>query len=86
MGNDSTPIQLTGTGTTTIGSAFLYLVNVNKVLTGTVTIKEGAATVGTIAASTIAGAYHLLPSGARYANLVITLSAADDVTAYFKKA
>lgn len=86
MGNDSNPIQITASGTTTIGSCFLYLININKVLTGTVTIKDGSAVLGTIAAATAAGAHHILPSGGRYSNLVVVLSAADDVTAYTKKA
>ena len=86
MGNDSYPVQLAGSATTTIGSAFLYSISINKTLTGTVIVKEGANTIGTLAIGTTAGDYHNLPNGGRYANLSFVLSAGDDVTAYFKKA
>lgn len=82
MGRDSYPKKLTGSGDTTLGSCLLYVICVNAPLTGTVAIKEGAAAVGTLATSTAAGSYHIVPNGGRFANLVITLSAADDVTVY----
>lgn len=86
MGNDSYPLKLTGSGTTTIGSAFLYAICINKALVGTLTINESASAVGAFAATTVPGSYHILPSGGRYANLTIVLSGADDVTVYLKKA
>jgi len=86
MGNDSNPKQLAGTATTTFGSVLLMGVTINKVLTGTVVIKEGTSTVGTIAASTAAGDYHNIPSGVRYSSLSIVLSAGDDVTAFTRVA
>lgn len=86
MGNDSNPTQATASGTTTIGSAFLMSISVNKTLAGTVVIKDGSATVGTMAIGVTAGDYHNLPNGGRYGNLLVTLSAADDVTIYWKRA
>lgn len=86
MGNDSYPLKLTGTGTTTIGSAFLFAICVNKTLTGTLTINEQGSAVGQMAIATATGQYHNLPSGGRYSLLTIVLSAGDDVTVYIKKA
>lgn len=86
MGNDSNPVQATQSGNTTIGSAFLMCISVNKVLAGTVVIKDGSTTVGTLAIGTVAADYHNLPNGGRYGNLVVTLSTSDDVTIYWKKA
>ena len=86
MGNDSNPLKLTGTGTTTIGSSFLYCININKTLTGTLTINESGTAIGQFAIGTATGSYHVLPSGARYANLTFVLSAGDDVTVYTKRA
>jgi hypothetical protein len=86
MGNDSYPVKLTGTADTTLGSCLLFGISINKATTGTVTPKEGSTALGQFAASTAAGMYWTVPNGARFANLVITLSAADDVTAFVKKA
>ena len=86
MGNDSYPILLTPSATTTLGSNFLYVVCVNKTLVGTMVINDGASSRGSFALGTTPGNYHLLPSGGRYGNLNIVLSAADDVTVYIKKA
>lgn len=86
MGNDSQPLKLTGSGTTTIGSSFLYCINVNKTLTGTLTVNESGTAVGQFAIATATGSYHIVPNGARYGNLTIVLSAGDDVTVFFKRA
>jgi hypothetical protein len=82
MGRDVYAVQCTGSATTTLKSCLLMGVTVNKVLTGTVAIKEQGTAVGTIAASTAAGDYHNVPGGTRYGALTIVLSAADDVTAF----
>lgn len=84
MGNDSSPVKLAGTATTTLGSRFLYAVCVNKTLTGTMTIGEGATVLANFAIGTVAGQYHNLPNGGRYQNLQFVLSAGDDVTVYVK--
>lgn len=86
MGRDSFPVQLTGTGTTTLGSRFLMAICVNKALTGTMVIKDGASTVGSFAIGTAVGTYHIVPNGARYQNMQVVLSAGDDVTAYVQLA
>lgn len=86
MGNDSNPIKLTGSGTTTLGSVFLYSISINKALTGTLTVNESGAAVGAFASTTPPGDYHNLPNGGRYGVLTMVLSAGDDVTVYVKKA
>ena len=52
MRNDSNPKQLTGSGTTTIGSCFLYALCVNKDLTGTMVVKDGTTTIASFAIGT----------------------------------
>lgn len=86
MGNDSVPIKLTGSATTTLGSVFLMGICVNKTLTGTLTVNETGTAVGAFAATTPPGNYHTLPNGGRYGVLTMVLSAGDDVTVYIKKA
>jgi hypothetical protein len=80
MGNDAGVKQLTASGTTTLGSVFLYNICVNKTLTGTITINEGANTVGILDIGTLAGNYHQHSFGTRYYSLSIVLSAADDAS------
>ena len=82
MGNETNPKQLTGSATTTIGSVRMMGIGVNKTLTGTMTVKEGANTVAVFAIGTTPGTYHAIPSGVRYSSLSIVLSAGDDVTAF----
>lgn len=86
MGNDSFPVKLAGTATTTFGSVFLMGICVNKTLVGTLTVNESGTAVGAFAATTPPGSYHILPNGGRYSILTIVLSGADDVTVYVKKA
>ena len=86
MGNDSYPLKLTASGTTTIGSAFLYAICVNKTLVGTLTVNETAVAVGQFAIGTAVGTYHIVPNGGRYGVLTLVLSGADDVTVYLRKA
>ena len=87
MENNAYPLQLTGTGTTTPGGltgTMLYGIAINKTLTGTLTVKEGSSAVGTFAATTAPGMYHLIPQGVRYYKLTLVLSAGDDVTAFVR--
>lgn len=86
MGNDSYPVKLTSSATSTLKSVFLYDVCINKTLTGTMTIQEGVTVLANFAVGTPVGNYHTLPNGGRYANLQFVLSAADDVTVYVKTA
>lgn len=84
MGNDSYPVKLAGTATTTLASCFLMSVSINKTLTGTLTINENGTAVGQFAIGTVPGDYHNLPNGGRYFKPTFVLSAGDDVTVYIK--
>lgn len=86
MGNDSNPIKLAGTATTTFGDAYLYCISVNKALVGTLTINQNGTAIGSFAIGTNPGSYHVVPNGARYYKLTMVLSAADDVTVYTRSA
>ncbi len=86
MGNDANPKALTGSGTTTLGSSFLYGIAVNKTLTGTLTINESGSAVGQLAIGTLPGMYHAHANGVRYAALTLVLTANDNVTAFNKVA
>lgn len=86
MGNEANVKKLTGSATTTFGSCLMYSISINTALAGTLIVKESGTAVGTFAIATPAGTYHLVPNGARYTNLTIALSAADDVTAFTKVA
>lgn len=86
MGNDANPKKLAGTATTSFGDAYLYCVNINKTLTGTLTINQLGTAVAAFAIGTVPGSYHVVPNGARYASLTMVLSAGDDVTAYTRSA
>jgi len=82
MGNDSNPKKIAASSTTTIGSVMVYAISVNKTLAGTVSVNEGTTNTGIFAATTPPGTYHVTPNGARYGNLIIGLSGADDVTLF----
>ncbi len=84
MGNDSYPVKLSGTATTTLNSCLLMGININKTLAGTLTINDSAVAKGQFAIGTLPGMYHALPNGTRYAALTLVLSAGDDVTAFIR--
>ena len=84
MGNDANVIKLTGSGTTTLGSVFVFNISINKTLTGTLTVNENGTAVGQFAVGTLPGNYHQVASGARYTKLTLVLSAGDDVTCFSK--
>ena len=84
MGNDANPKKLTGSGTTTLGQAFVYGISINKTLTGTLTINESGTAVGAFAIGTTPGMYMTHPGGVRYSILTAVLSAGDDVTIFTK--
>lgn len=86
MGNDSNPKKLTASATTTIGSVYLYGICVNKTLTGTMQVAEGATNIALFAIGTLPGTYHVSAFGVRYAGLAIGLSAADDVSVFTRTA
>lgn len=82
MGNDANVLKLTGSGTTTLNSAFLYGIAINKALAGTLTINENGTAVGQFAIGTTPGTYHQHANGVRYYKLTLVLSAGDDVTVF----
>ena len=93
MGNDSNPKKLTNSGgsgspwTTTFGSVLCYGININKTLTGTLTIQSGGASgtvIGIIAAGTIAGEYWYSNTGTEIQDLAIINSATEDVTVLYR--
>lgn len=82
-GNNYTYINTATTtviGGTAIRRVNLMAILVNKTLTGTVTVKAGATTIGVLAIGEKANAYWLTDNGVEIADLQIVTSAADDVT------
>ena len=84
MGNEANVIKLTGSGTTTLNSVYLFNICINKTLTGTLTVNENAVSVGQFAIGTVPGNYHQNTNGTRYSKLTLVLSAGDDVTVLSK--
>lgn len=82
MENESNPKKLTASGTTTIGSCTMYGLNINKTLTGTLTINEGGTAVAQFAIGTTPATHFVVNNGIRFSNLTFVLSAADDVTVF----
>lgn len=82
MGNDSYPLKLTVSATTTLGSVMVYAIGVNKTLSGTVTVDNDTARIASFVATTPVGTYHVVPNGTRYSNLKVGLSTTDDVTIF----
>lgn len=82
-GNNYT--YITGAATTVIGGSSLRRVNlngiaINKTLTGTLTIKSGATTIGVFAIGTSPAQYWGSTNGTEVADLQIVNSATEDVT------
>lgn len=76
-----TPAAITPNATNTIGQVRLGGIYINKAMTGTLVIRDGATVRGTIAAATVAGTYWTTEEGMGFANLVIVSNnAADDIT------
>lgn len=68
-----TPNGITSLGRTRLGAIF-----VNETLAGTLVIKDGATTVGTIAVGVVAGTYFDVDGGSMYSDLTITSNNAGD--------
>lgn len=62
----------------------LGAININKTLTGTVTIKLGSTTIGIIAAGTLAGEYWYSATGTEIESLTIVTSAVEDITVFYR--
>lgn len=77
---NKTITKCTGTGTTQKGQVVLNSININKTLTGTVTVQEGATALAQFAIATPPGQYLYDNNGSTFANLQVVLSAGDDVS------
>lgn len=62
----------------------LGAININKALTGTLVVKSGSTTIGTIAATTPAGEYWYSKNGTEIEDLKITNGSAEDVTVFYR--
>lgn len=77
----------TGATTTFAGESkrvILGSINVNKILTGTLVIKAGSTTIGTIAASAPIGEYWYADGGTEIEDLKITNASTEDVTVFYR--
>lgn len=79
------------TGTTTIrnGPGVLGFINVNKALTGTVTVTDGATTIAVLTNGTTAPLGSVMfggPDGGMSfgSNLIVALSATEDITVFYR--
>lgn len=78
----------TGATTTFAGNetnrVILAAININKILTGTLVIKSGATTIGTIAASAPIGEYWYSNTGTEIESLTIVNASTEDVTVFYR--
>ena len=88
MENQNTYKYIT-TGATTVFAGetkrvILGAINVNKILTGTLVIKAGSTTIGTIAAAAPIGEYWYSKNGVEIEDLQITNASTEDVTVFYR--
>ena len=62
----------------------LGAININKILTGTVTIKSGNTTLGIIAAGAPQGEYWYTTTGTEIESLTIVTNAVEDITVFYR--
>lgn len=62
----------------------LGAININKILTGTLTIKAGTTTIGIIAAAAPIGEYWYTTTGTEIEDLQIVNSSTEDVTVFYR--
>ena len=89
MENQNTYKYITGAATTVFAGnetkrVILSAINVNKVLTGTLVVKAGTTTIGTLAASTPIGEYWYSKNGVEIEDLQIVNASAEDVTVFYR--
>lgn len=74
-----------GPATAAIGPRRINLlgIQINKPLTGTLTVKSGSTTIGIIAASTVAGMYWYPDGGVEVADLQIINASAEDFNVFW---
>ena len=61
----------------------IHGIQINKPLTGTLTIKAGSTTIGVLAASTPAGSYWISTNGINVESCNITNASTEDVTVIY---
>lgn len=61
----------------------LHGIEINKPLTGTITVKAGSTTIGIIAAATPAGSYWISTNGIQIESCNIVNSSTEDVTVIY---
>lgn len=82
---------ITAAATTTFKSTetkrvILHGIEINKTMTGTLTIKSGGGSgtiIGVIAATTIPGSYWLSPMGVEIEDLAMINGSTEDITVFF---
>lgn len=79
---------ITAAATTTFAGeanrVILGSINVNKILTGTLTISAGATTIGVLAAATPIGEYWYSAGGTEIEALTIVNGSTEDVTVFYR--
>ncbi len=79
---------ITNAATTTFAGetkrVVLGAININKILTGTLVIKAGSTTIGTIAASAPIGEYWYSATGTEIEDLQIVNASTEDVTVFYR--
>ena len=62
----------------------LFGISINKTLTGTLTVKAGATTIGTFAIGTVVGMQWYTDTGVEVQDLQLVTTANDDITVFWK--
>ena len=88
MINQNTYKYITAAATTTFAGnttrVVLSSINVNKILTGTVTIRQGSTTIGVLAAATPIGQYWYSNTGIEIESLSIVNGSTEDITVAYR--
>ncbi len=88
MDSGNTYVHITSPATTLLYGNEVRRVNIhgiqiNKTLSGTLTIKAGSTTIGVIAANTIPGSYWISTNGIEVESANVVNSATEDVTVIY---
>lgn len=59
-------------------------ININKTLTGTLTVKAGTVTIGIFAIGTLPGCYWRADDGTEVESLTLVNSATDNITVFYR--
>lgn len=86
--NYNTYKYITGAATTTfageLSKTLIGSININKTLTGTLTVKAGATTIAVFPIGTVPAQYWYSEAGTLIDTLSIVNSASEDVTVFYK--